>query len=315
MMVRLSGRGPVSVLRSIAVLAAMALLSLAPTAVPAQIGPQLSPRDQMGLPPTRTPTMWDRQPALIARSLARIPDRAVDRLNIYALAIAPIARQHLFSREARAVLRALAENYGGTASGGILLSNAAIDTREAPLATQDNIAHILAELGRRSRAAPDDVVIVYLTSHGAPDATLESGLPPNLPIPPISADSLAAALAQARIGRRVIIVSACFAGSWIPRLADDDSIVIAAAAADRTSFGCAEDRDLTYFGEAFLTGPFARGASLRDSFEGARAIVTRWEQEEKLPNSLPQVHVGKNMQAFWTAATRAPASREVAAGP
>lgn len=75
-----------------------------------------------------------------------------------------------------------------------------------------------------------------------------------------------------------------------------------AASADRTSFGCAEDRPLTYFGDAFLNGPLSRGASLAESFEGAKKTVTKWEQDEQLLNSLPQFFVGKNMEAFWSAA-------------
>lgn|GEM_PF-1933288 len=256
--------------------------------------------------------LWGAQDGLIGECMALIPARAADRPNVYAVAINPHGKQMLFSREAKTALQRFAANYGGTAEGGILLSNNAGDLLQVPLATQQNIAQVLWEIGNRTQAGPDDVLIVYLTSHGGPNAALESALPGNLPILAISADSLAAALHEARIRRRVIIISACFAGSWIPALANDDTIIITAARADRTSFGCAEDRPLTYFGEAFLNGPFNRGASLADSFEGAKKTVTQWEQQQKLPFSQPQAFVGKNMQQFWLAATRAAAPRKVA---
>ncbi len=69
-----------------------------------------------------------------------------------------------------------------------------------------------------------------------------SALPGNIPIIAVSANTLADALERSNIRRRVIIISACFSGSWIPRLANDDTIIMTAASAYRTSFGCAEDR-------------------------------------------------------------------------
>lgn len=286
----------------------------------AQVGPVLSASQ----PPLRQQPrnaggdLWGKQDALIGQSIAMLPERAANGPNVYALAIAPLGTQTLFSREAKAALQAFATNFGGTAKAGILLSNFEPDHAQAPLATQQNIGKVLAALGRKTEVNPDDIVLIYLTSHGGQDASLQTEIPRSLPIFSITAGSLASALDAARIRRRVIIISACFAASWIPRLANDDTIVIAAAAHNRTSFGCADDRPLTYFGEAFLTGPFAQGASLADSFEGARKTVTRWEEEEKLLNSLPQAYVGRNMESFWQTTLRpqaapAPAPKKAAA--
>lgn len=263
----------------------------------------------------RGAAIWDAQPVLISKCLALIPARAPDHPNVYTVAISPHGIQNLFSREARLALQRLAANYGGTAQRGVLLSNAPVDYTLVPLATRDNIVQVLGALGQRANASPDDVLILYLVSHGSPDAALQSALPGNVPIIAVSADTLAEALERAHIRRRVIIISACFSGSWISRLATDDTIVMTAASADRTSFGCAEDRPLTYFGDAFLNGPLSRGASLAESFEGAKKTVTKWEQDEQLLNSLPQVFVGKNMEAFWTAAVPYAAQPMPAAKP
>jgi hypothetical protein len=295
-------------------LAATALLSaLLPLTVAAQTPAQpvapAAPDTASCSPPQsitfRSGAVWDAQPILIGKCLALIPstapDRAPNRPNIYTVAISPHGTQNLFSREARLALQKFGANYGGTAQRGMLLSNAPVDFTQVPLATRDNIIQVLNAVARRMQS-PDDVMIIYLVSHGSPDAALGSALPGNIPTIAVSADLLADALDRAHVGRRVIIISACFSGSWIPRLASDDAIIMTAASADRTSFGCAEDRPLTYFGDAFLNGPLSRGASLAESFEGARKTVTQWEQDEKLLNSQPQVFVGKNMQAFWLAA-------------
>ncbi|MBT2186202.1 C13 family peptidase [Sphingobium nicotianae] len=265
------------------------------------------------LPPRNVIDLWGVQDRLVRDCLAQIPPRATDHPNVYAVAIAPLGTQALFSREARTALQKLAAKYGGTARGGVLLSNGAADLMQVPLATPENMAQIFDDIGSRMAGSPDDVLIVYLTSHGRPDAAVATALPGNVPLIALSADTLGATLDRAHIRRRVIILSACFAGSWIPRLTSDDTIVIAAARPDRTSFGCDDRRELTYFGEAFLTGPLARGASLAESFDGARKMVTQWETAQKLLPSEPQMFVGRNMQSFWQGPLAKAAPRKIAA--
>ena len=128
-------------------------------------------------------------------------------------------------------------------------------------------------------------------------------------VQPIGGSLLRQELDRAGIRRRVIIVSACHAGSWIKPLATDDTIVIAAARADRSSFGCDDSRELTYFGEAFLKADVSPDASLADRFDAAKRKVATWESEILQPHSEPQAFIGKNMSDVWkspapTAATR-----------
>jgi len=47
---------------------------------------------------------------------------------------------------------------------------------------------------------------------------------------------------------RVISVSACCSGSWIAPLAGDTALVMTAADADHTSYGCGRRSELTFFG-------------------------------------------------------------------
>ncbi len=182
----------------------------------------------------------------------------------------------------------------------MLLSNGRDDLLRTPLATRTNM--LAAVRGVRERIDPArDVAFIYLASHGSPDAQLATDLPGDAAtLSPISAGSVAAALARAGIYRRIIVISACFSGSWIPALASDDTIVIAAARRDRTSFGCDDTRRLTYFGQAFLEGSSATATSLRDTFETARKLVAHWEARERYTPSQPQVFVGRNMRAVWT---------------
>jgi hypothetical protein len=243
--------------------------------------------------------LWRAQPQLLAQELDALQPRIAGRPNFYGIAVAAQGSQLLFSREAQLALQVTAARFRDDYRGGVLLSNGAADLPRHPVATQDSIAAIARGIGGRIDPQ-QDVAIIYLTSHGSPEALLATDLPTRRALAPISARSLAEALGQAGIKRRVVIVSACFAASWIPALASDDTIVITAAAKDRTSFGCDDSRRLTFFGEAFLEGPLARGASLRDAFETARTTVAGWEKREQFIPSLPQAFVGRNMQALWT---------------
>jgi len=99
-------------------------------------------------------------------------------------------------------------------------------------------------------------------------------------------------LQQSGVKWRVIVVSACYAGGFIEPLRDENSVVITAAAQDRSSFGCEPDREFTYFGEAYFRDALARTRSFTGAFELAKEIVAKKEADEKLTPSLPQMWVG-----------------------
>ena len=100
-------------------------------------------------------------------------------------------------------------------------------------------------------------------------------------------------LEEAKIPWKVIVVSACYAGGFIDALRDEHTIVLAAAAQDRTSFGCADDRDLTYFGEAFYRDALPTGREpARGLRDRARGESRKREKEEHVVASEPQAFFG-----------------------
>jgi len=90
----------------------------------------------------------------------------------------------------------------------------------------------------------------------------------------------------------VIVVSACYSGDFVDALADERSVVIAAASADRKSFGCNDSRALTYFGEEFYQQSLAGAASLRDAFQQARSALEKKERAAGIVPSLPRASFG-----------------------
>src|SRR6187402_1059368 len=96
----------------------------------------------------------------------------------------------------------------------------------------------------------------------------------------LDAKDLAQMLRESGIRWRVIVVSACFSGTFVKPLADNHTIVITAAAKNRTSFGCSDQRDLTYFGEAFYRDAMPHATYLRTAFEVARKEIRERERAE-----------------------------------
>jgi hypothetical protein len=141
----------------------------------------------------------------------------------------------------------------------------------------------------------EDVLVLLLTSHGS----REDGISIRTGLLPIGSDlppgDLRAALDDSGIKWRIVIVSACYAGVFVEPLKSDTTLVITAADADHTSFGCADDRDLTYFGEAFLRDALPRAPSLEAAFRSAREDIAGREKAEKLTPSHPQFFVGEAM--------------------
>jgi hypothetical protein len=231
----------------------------------------------------------------ITAAVAALPPHP-DSAEMPVLAIGGEGYQAIFDREARRAADVLGARGGGPA---LVLSNTPEQVESGLLASRRTVPLALAAMGERAR--PDDTLIVYLASHGGEDASVSMEAP-YIEFAPLTADDLAKALDAAGFKRRIIILSACFAGSWIDRLASPTTIVIAAAAADRTSFGCDDSRELTVFGEAMLGELADPGVSLATAFDRAKQRIAATEAAEAVEASLPEARVGAKMAPLWSAA-------------
>jgi len=241
--------------------------------------------------------LWTSQPALVAHSLSLIQPATLGSRGAYVIAVAADGSQRIFGREARFAQLILGREFGAE-QRRLLLSNDRDHLFRVPVAANSNLDALLSGLAQKMDARRD-LMVIYLASHGNARAELATDLPDYSGVQPIGGSLLRQELDRAGIKRRVIIVSACHAGSWIKPLATDDTIVIAAARADRSSFGCDDSRELTYFGEAFLKADVSPDASLADRFDAAKRKVATWESEILQPHSEPQAFIGKNMSGVW----------------
>src|SRR5262249_47565318 len=134
-------------------------------------------------------------------------------------------------------------------------------------------------------------LFLFLTSHGAPDMfSIDAG--------PIHADQLYSddlkdMLDASGIKWRVLVISACYSGSFIDELWDAHTLIVTAARYDRTSFGCSSERNWTYFGEAFFDHALRRDTSFVTAFDDAQAEIAKRERAEQLTPSDPQMRVGR----------------------
>ena len=175
-----------------------------------------------------------------------------------------------------------------------LLLNDRRDLSTYPLASESSLRYALNALGRVMNR-DEDVLFLALSSHGSRGATIEvsnEGMEPQ----PLGAVTLADLLAESGIRWKVIVVSACFSGAFVEPLADNHTIILTAASRSRTSFGCSDQRDLTYFGEAFYRDSLPGSTQLRAAFETAKQEIRRREKEEGVRASQPQSYFGPLME-------------------
>jgi hypothetical protein len=146
--------------------------------------------------------------------------------------------------------------------------------------------------------AENDVLFLILTSHGSHTGlAVKSGRLTQLLTPA----NLAHMLALTGVRHKVVIISACYSGVFIPRLANPNVLVITAADAVHPSFGCQDKAKWTYFGDAFFNVALRQAKSLKGAFVVARTLVQKRELREHFEPSHPLMAGGANVQPLLIA--------------
>ena len=233
------------------------------------------------------------QGGLLEKELAKVP-ASTAAIELYSLTLAGDGNQSVFLREADYVSEMLKTRFGAT--GQITLVNHRDHLADRAMATRENLARSARRLAERS--GPEDLVFIYLTSHGSHEHELVLDQP-RLQLADLPADELAAALAPLKERDKVIVISACYSGGYIEPLKDERTLIMTASRADRVSFGCSEEADFTYFGDALFAQALNQTDDLQQAFELARAHVAQREQAEDFDASEPQIWAPKGVLAHW----------------
>jgi hypothetical protein len=212
---------------------------------------------------------------------------------VFFVGFAGVASQKVFAEEIKLAAHVVGQRFD-SGSRQLLLINDHRDFDSYPLATVSGLRYALGEIARKMHAERD-ILFLSLSSHGS-DEPLLSVSNGSLPLEQVTGDNLASALRDAGIKWRVIVISACHAGAFIAPLKDSNTVLITAAAADKTSFGCSDDRDLTYFGEAFYRDALPRATSLQQAVVLMRSAIAAREQLEHVEPSDPQAFFGGQIE-------------------
>jgi len=157
--------------------------------------------------------------------------------------------------------------------------------RYRPRPAKSDIDGVYDALSALSAQAQDGC-LVYFSTHGGPQGVVVAD---NLLAPSV----LGAMLDQA-CGRRptIVVLSACFSGVFLPQVAAPNRMVLTAARADRSSFGCGSADRYPYFDDCFLQ-VFPTAHDFAALGPAVQACVARREIETGMsPPSEPQLSIG-----------------------
>jgi hypothetical protein len=199
--------------------------------------------------------------------------------------------QGVFRREATSAAEIVASRFG--ADPVVVRFN----TKRGGDATVETLAATLQAEAKRMNG-DSDILFLILTSHGSRD-----GLAVNAGrlAETLKPSDLAEMLERTGIRHKVVVISACYSGVFIPRIADTDTLVITAADANHSSFGCEDRAKWTYFGDAFFNVALRRATNLKDAFLVARSLVLKREKRQGLEPSDPQMAGGRNVEPLLVA--------------
>lgn len=234
------------------------------------------------------------QPALLDNALARLEPERPGTPDIYFVGVAGFAAEDVFMKELDVVGALFRERFD-TANRMIALVNNPRTVGDIPLATSTGLQRVLDEIGGIVNV-DEDVVFLYLTSHGSEDHRVAMQFAP-LQLRDIEPKMLRKMLDDSGIKWRIIVISACFSGGFIEALKDEHTLVITASDADHESFGCGSESDFTYFGRAYFDQALRTTTSFTDAFIRAKASIANLERSQALTPSNPQMSVGSKIEA------------------
>jgi len=236
----------------------------------------------------------------LARALATLAPQRAGVVDAYVLSIA-LDSDPVFGREARAAGEVLGRRYDALGRTLVLAGSDGAGPSTLPRGSPNSFAVALARIAEVMDRR-EDVLVLYTTSHGAPfglyyhDADSGYGA--------ISPNRLRAMLDELGLSNRLLILSACYSGIFVPRLQSETTAIVTAAAADRTSFGCAAENDWTFFGDAMINHALRKPQSLGAAFGEASRLVADWERRIRARSSQPQVAMGAGAARWLNALER-----------
>ena len=264
--------------------AALALILTASAATP-----------QIHQPPAGAP-FGPQEEQRLDTALRRLAPQRPGTVDAYVIAIA-LDSDPVFGREARSAGDVPQRRYDAAGRTIILAGSGGDSDRPSPSGSPASLVRAMARIAELMDES-EDVLVLYSTSHGTPlGLTWREG---DRDMASITPKQMRDWLDRNGIRNRLLILSACFSGIFIPGLQTSNSVIVTAAARDRTSFGCFADNDWTFFGDAMINHALRKPQSLGAAYAEATALVSEWERRFEVTPSQPQIFLGA-ASAHWLA--------------
>jgi Peptidase C13 family len=247
-----------------------------------------------------TQQVFEEQQALLKGAMARVAPQRKDRINVYGLVFAPYAAEDVFLRESTMVATVLRERFDA-GDRIIHLLNHGGTAKTHPWATTRNLEQAVQALAG-NMDLEKDLLVVYLTSHGGSDFKLAASHWP-LELEALTPQVLKQILDKAGVRNRVVAVSACYSGGWADVLVTDHSLIMTAADATHTSYGCGRLSELTFFGRAVFDEQLRKTHSFEQAFNRAVPLIKQREidADKKDGFSNPQIRIGSQIRPLLKA--------------
>jgi hypothetical protein len=212
--------------------------------------------------------------------------------DIYFVGFGGYANQDVFMKEVQ-YARELFDKRYDTEGRSIALINNIKTMDKTLLASKSNLDLLIKHIGSIMNPE-EDILFLYLTSHGSKSHELSVTLMP-LSLNKLRPIDLKNTLDSSRIRYRVLLVSSCYSGEFIEHLKDEYSVIVTASAPGKKSFGCSNASDFTYFGKAIFEEQLQHNYNFVDAFDKAIKSIGKSEHAEKRVPSEPQIFVGEKI--------------------
>ena len=286
--------------RKTAFLSAAALSIFLTTASSAQVNEKMA-KQGWSMEQGRMPEWHLAQHEKLSKALAKIAPQRKGIVDAYVVVIG-LDSDPVFKKETAEVLNVLQRRFGASTRSIRLAAGSGTDDADAPQGSPPNLAIALASIAAKMDL-DEDVLVFYSTSHGSKELGLvyrdgEEGFGV------IAPKRLKLLFDELNFKRRILLLSACYSGTFVRELANDDSVIVTAASSSRPSFGCAPGNDWTFFGDALINNAMRKAQPIAKAVAEATGLIALWEAKLGLEPSNPQVSIGDDT-ATWLIALEA----------
>ncbi len=221
--------------------------------------------------------------------------------DIYFVGFASYSKEDVFMKEVQYAKRMFDDKYD-TKGRSVALINNKKTLEKIPLASKSNLNLVLEHIGKLIDP-DDDVLFLYVTSHGSKKHKISVRMNP-LNLNELDPTDLKTALIKSGIKYRVLLISACYSGGFVEPLKDDYTLIFTASAKNKTSFGCSNKNEFTYFGRAVFKDNMEKNYNFISAFNNAIESIKKKEKKNKLTYSDPQLFIGSKIREKISILTR-----------